>query len=376
MTARKPIDTKVTFQLWNSSRWMCQFPGCKEQLYINTLTFDILNLSEQWHIIAYSGKWPRWKAISDPLGRSIDINWDNTFDNLILLCRKCHKTIDTVPDKYDIGKLKQIKYDDIDRKKALLETLPNHRRFVISFTSAISWAWDISISDDEIYRAMFAEKNDSICNFETRPFLIENKNAVQSEAWYWESIKYNIESNRNWILASMERVTWEYVGISIFWLWSIPALIKLWSILPKQKEVDIYNRSRDGIWKVPSSKNTITVERKKIDSTEKNVIVLLHFSGKIADSMIPLDSFHANTKIYSLSTEITQLWWSPPEDFGSIWRELLAEIWKDSVIHLFASVSNSIAINIWLQHEPGLHPDIKIYEFNKNTSKFYYTYNI
>ncbi len=375
MTVRK-IDAKISFQLWNSSKWMCQFPGCKEQLYINTLTFDVLNLSEQWHIIAYSKKWPRWKAISDTFGRSIDKNWDNTFDNLILLCRKCHKTIDTFPEKYDIEKLKQIKKDDIDRKKMLLETLPNHRRFVIKFTSAISWAWDISISDDEIYRAMFAEKCDNICNFESQPLSIEAKNPIQPEIKYWENVEYSIETNKNGITAKMERVVWECGGISVFWLWSIPSLIKLWSILPKQKEIDIYNRSRDSTWKIPSSNNPIIIEKKNLDSQEENVIVILHFSGKITENMIPSDCFPTNTKIYSLGTEVPQLWWSPPDTFGSIWRQLLAEIWKNSTIHLFASVSNSIAINIWLQHEPGLHPQIKIYEFNKDTGKFYYTYNI
>lgn len=87
---RKPISKGVERRLWAESGGICMNPDCTEDLFPfeETVTF----IGEIAHIYPYSDRGPRHDEIADaPDDR-------NSVENLILLCRNCHRTID-VEDK-------------------------------------------------------------------------------------------------------------------------------------------------------------------------------------------------------------------------------------------------------------------------------------
>lgn len=88
--SKTKIKTEVKNLLWFKAHGRCEFEGCNYPLYKNGLTSDKINLSEYAHIVADSPNGPRGSELSAALA--------NDEKNLILLCPKCHKTIDSLPE--------------------------------------------------------------------------------------------------------------------------------------------------------------------------------------------------------------------------------------------------------------------------------------
>lgn len=92
MASRKSIPETVKLQLWIKSAGRCEFKGCNVPIWYNGLTLSEGNFAEFAHIIGSSKDGPRGTAQSEEL--QVD------FNNLMLLCQRCHKEIDDHPEKY------------------------------------------------------------------------------------------------------------------------------------------------------------------------------------------------------------------------------------------------------------------------------------
>ncbi|NEP08242.1 MAG: HNH endonuclease, partial [Okeania sp. SIO4D6] len=98
MAKRKPIPETTKLQLWVKSAGRCEFKGCNTPVWYNGLTLSKGNFAEVAHIIASSKDGPRGTDQSEEM--QVD------FDNLMLLCKSCHKEIDDHPEKYPIELLR------------------------------------------------------------------------------------------------------------------------------------------------------------------------------------------------------------------------------------------------------------------------------
>ncbi|EKG91964.1 hypothetical protein VCHE16_0114 [Vibrio paracholerae HE-16] len=101
-----------------SAAWRCQFEGCGEDLRTHFTSGVVKgNFSYFAHIIASSQDGPRGDALASPL-----LADDPT--NILLLCDKCHRTIDRVaPHEYSVTRLRQMRESSIAQVKRALETL-------------------------------------------------------------------------------------------------------------------------------------------------------------------------------------------------------------------------------------------------------------
>src|SRR5207249_1098708 len=86
------IPEKVKIRLWGKAAGRCQYEGCNEPLYIDTLTQAEFNLAYIAHIIADSPDGPRGHPVL-----SEQLKCD--LSNLMLLCDPHHRLI----DKHDIA---------------------------------------------------------------------------------------------------------------------------------------------------------------------------------------------------------------------------------------------------------------------------------
>lgn len=77
---------------------VCAFPGCQLPIVESSGTVT----GEICHICAQSPDGPRYNPKQDA-------EENNSFDNLLLLCRRHHKVIDSEPDVYSVDALKEIK---------------------------------------------------------------------------------------------------------------------------------------------------------------------------------------------------------------------------------------------------------------------------
>jgi len=88
--------------LWGRSAGRCQFDGCNKPLTYHPETKDPVNIADVSHIIGFSDDGPRGEEeLSEELARDIT--------NLMLLCKTCHRTVDTDRIKYSVDLLRQMK---------------------------------------------------------------------------------------------------------------------------------------------------------------------------------------------------------------------------------------------------------------------------
>jgi len=96
----RTIPEPVRCMLWGRSAGRCE--TCNRPVSYHPRTKETVNLAEAAHIIGFSEAGPRGEQdLSDELAQDID--------NLMLLCRLCHKTIDTNKAQYSIDRLRWIK---------------------------------------------------------------------------------------------------------------------------------------------------------------------------------------------------------------------------------------------------------------------------
>ncbi|MDO6542556.1 HNH endonuclease [Photobacterium sanguinicancri] len=93
MAKRKAIPIETRLRLFAESSGHCQRPECLDPLFPAELN-GVKHIAEIAHVLPHGKAGPRSKEV--PSG---EFNPDS-FDNLILLCPKCHTIIDKNPDAY------------------------------------------------------------------------------------------------------------------------------------------------------------------------------------------------------------------------------------------------------------------------------------
>jgi len=100
MTKNRYIPQHVRCMLWGRAAARCEM--CNTPVSCHPQTKQDVNLGEAAHIIGFSEDGPRGESeLSEELAR--DVN------NLMLLCRPCHKTVDTRKADYSVDCLRAIK---------------------------------------------------------------------------------------------------------------------------------------------------------------------------------------------------------------------------------------------------------------------------
>ncbi len=104
MTRSKGIPMSVRCMLWGRAAGRCEFVGCNRRVSRHPKTKETANLADAAHIIGFSEDGPRGEdELSEELAKDID--------NLMLICKICHKTIDAKQDYYTVSLLCQMKQD-------------------------------------------------------------------------------------------------------------------------------------------------------------------------------------------------------------------------------------------------------------------------
>lgn len=113
----RQIKPSVEKMLWGASAGMCEFKGCTNKLFSHHVTKENINLSEKAHIYAFSKGGKRFSLLK-PRKQINDI------DNLMLLCERCHKLIDSEDTDYSVEELLQMKNQHEERIANLVSIKP------------------------------------------------------------------------------------------------------------------------------------------------------------------------------------------------------------------------------------------------------------
>lgn len=101
----------TTLRLFADSGGYCQRPECADRLFVDTGTTNI-HVAEMAHIIGASAKGPRADATVTRADKG-------AYENLILLCARCHTIIDKAPVDFPDNMIREWKRKHVERINSL-----------------------------------------------------------------------------------------------------------------------------------------------------------------------------------------------------------------------------------------------------------------
>jgi hypothetical protein len=370
--ARKSIPEATKLQLWVKSAGRCEFKGCNIPLWYNGLTLSDGNFSEFAHIIGSSKDGPRGTEQSEEL--QLD------FDNLMLLCQRCHKEIDDHPEKYPTELLSTWKQEHESRIE-IQTSYPEdiHRSTVLVFSVNIGDR-TVPINIESIRNAMFPKFPTDLkgIKIEEKDF---DRNGTPEQWKIFAETKIKRKVLR-YLEEGIDNISIKH--ISLFGISPMPLLMYLGKCIGDTVPTDIYqshrnieNTSKTWSWQeetVPNLSYYISCEQEG-----KSEVVLLKLA--ISDT-IEQDKYE---NLVSSDCNIYQISISEPsphflkskrqiEIFSYEYRKLLNEIQakhgKNCKIYILPAVPISIAVECGRVVLPTKDPEVYACEYYSNRGRF------
>lgn len=130
MSGKANLSETDTYMLWGRAAGRCEFAGCNKILYRDTYSMKPLNLADRAHIVARKAGAARGNAeksaelVSDPR-------------NVMLLCKDCHKRIDTNENDFSIELLQDMKAKHERRIELQTGFTENNKSFMITYAANV-----------------------------------------------------------------------------------------------------------------------------------------------------------------------------------------------------------------------------------------------
>lgn len=372
MTARKAIPETTKLRLWIKSAGRCEFKGCNTPVWHNGLTLSEGNFAEVAHIIGSSKDGPRGRDQSEELQRD--------FDNLMLLCQRCHKEIDAHPESYPVELLRAWKQDHENRIEVQTSYPEDiHKSTVLVFS--------VNIGDRIVPTNIESIRNAMFPKFPTdfRGIKIEEKNFDRMgtpEQW------------QTFAEAKIKRRVLRYLDegiddikikhISLFGIAPMPLLMYLGRCIGDTVPADIYqsHRNIENTSKTWSWQEEVSVESTySVSCRQEGKGEIVFLSLAISDS-IERDKYE---NLISDTCSIYQISISEPsphflkskrqlEIFSYEYRKLLNRIQarhgKNCKVYILPAVPVSVAVESGRVILPTKDPEIYVCEYYGNKEGF------
>lgn len=369
--SRKAFHPLVVIKLWVRSGGRCEFNGCNEYLLQDSLTLSEANFSNIAHIIAYSKDGPRG---DDPL----PVAKRNDIENLMLVCTKHHKLIDTksLEKNYPKELLQKYKYEHEKRIHNLTSIQPGNKTVVVRMKSKINGE-AVQISLDQIKSAIHprypVDEEGLEIDFTSLP--------DEEGTAYWDIGKQKITT-------VLEKLYQSGIDIkptdhlSVFGLGPMPLLMFLGNQLSNKITTDFYQRHRDTQdweWKTDGETVKYKVTPLFHGEDKSKVALVLSLSGTIAPESLP-EEVKRDFTVYQISLDgqdPNTLFLRKKDDliaFGEVYQKTLGLMQKThgdvKEVLLFPAIPAPVAIICGRDLLKKVHPSMKVYDFNKKSGGF------
>ena len=370
--ADRNIKDPVRYMLWGRSAGRCQFDGCNKPVWKSELTQEILNLAEAAHIYSFNEGGPRGN-------KGVKRELINSADNLLLVCRGCHKTIDDrgTEYRYSVDLLRTWKRSHENRVELVTEIAPGKKSHVLLYGAAIDNV-DVSVDVDQASAAMFPRRYPA----DRHPIQLGTLGQADRdyEADYWTTQGKLLQ--RNFQQRVTERLqAGQIQHLSIFALAPQPLLILLGSLIVDLVEADVYQRHREPqpswSWPDQSSSPRIQIRRPERPSKTRIPVLVLSLSASIGRERIS-SAIEATPEIWEVTVNgpHNDIIKSPADlsNFRSAVRPLFDEIkliyGQDTPLHVFPAAPASCNVELGRIRMPKAHQPWIVYDQNNRTNGF------
>lgn len=368
------IPEKVKIRLWGKAAGRCQYDGCNEPLWLDTLTKAEFNTAYIAHIIADSPNGPRGdKELSNKLKHDIK--------NLMLLCDSHHRLIDKGDlEGHPIERLREMK-DKHERRIEMATSIKEDKASNVLLYGANIGAHSSPISTENVLPAMFSNRYPA-----EKPAIeinLKNSSIQDNENLYWEIESKNLKNQfQDKVKRRIE--LGDIRHLSVFGVAPQPLLILLGTLISDIVPTDVYQLHREPTtwkWQEPSEKNAYIVKEPEV--IKKKIALNLSLSATIQNDRI--------TKVLGEDTTIWTVTLATPNndylkineqlsEFRKVIRILLNKIksihGQGKVIHIFPAMPVSAAIELGRVWMPKADLPFEIYDQNQLKGGFIHTISI
>lgn len=273
---RRYIPSPVRCTLWGKAAGRCQFYTCNKPVHRHPETKENVNLADLAHIIGFSSKGPRGEE-------DLSSNEANHVENLMLLCKVCHKTIDTNKKSYPVSWLREMKAEHEQRVEMLTAVAPDRASRVLTYSANVGeHATSISLRD--AYAALVPHRFPA----DHQPVALGLVNSAVTDRTleFW-----SIESNQ-----LMSKLKSEFLPrmadgkadhASVFALAPQPLLMLLGYLLSDVTHADVYQLHREpATWAWQTGVNDLEVRIEKPAVVKGDPALVLALSAPIADDRV------------------------------------------------------------------------------------------
>lgn len=228
------IGEKVRQQLFAESGGFCQFDGCDLSLIEHHVTRRRGNFADAAHIVAFSDDGARGDPESDP-------DYINSVDNLMLLCKVCHKLIDDSAAAYPRRTLESMKQARIDLVRTAIKSRASELKTHVLVFEAPIGGRPVVIPDHEAIAAIAPRHRAG--GYMLRIQLGDLIRLGETEAYY-RAASDLIDKEIAAFCANggaLDGAT----HLSVLALAPIPLLVKLGAALPDKYTIRLHHRRND-----------------------------------------------------------------------------------------------------------------------------------
>lgn len=367
---RPSIPEKVKYAVWGAAAGRCTI--CNKYIIGNDDMGETVLIGELAHNIGWGGNSPRGEA-----SKLIDTS---SADNLLLLCRNCHKPTDAKPELYTEEVLRRKKLAHELRIKRLTAIGADRSAVVLRMVGTIRNT-PPELTYDTVLDALVSEGYS--------PELLPNSYRSEIEIDLRDRLnpgtpQYFAESARHIegkLVNVLDGVRLDATSrIAVFGFARVPLLVHLGACLDDKVTALIFQRQRGddgGVWRWPEKnpselEPTFTINRIQQGTDKSKVALLANISGTILHEELP-DHIGDNYSVYEI-TPIAPATAGPSlinstralASFERITRDFFALLEKNHGkiphVSLFPAVPLSGAITLGRVLMPAISPTLHVYD--------------
>jgi hypothetical protein len=227
-----PQDQRV---LLAEAGGQCELDGCPEFIYEDMLTKQEFNFGEYAHIIGDSKDGPRGDVV-------LSDEYCTNRKNIMLLCPKHHKMIDTLLEKYSTEDLFAMKKRHEERVRRILSIGKDRFSTVITYAANVG-CHNCVISPDEANETLLL---DGWYPSESRPIELGlvNSSVKDKSPEYWATERQNLEQQFQLKIEQYLQAN-RMSRFSVFAIAPMPLLVLLGTLMSDKFDVKVYQLHKE-----------------------------------------------------------------------------------------------------------------------------------
>jgi SMODS-associated and fused to various effectors sensor domain len=346
-------DPQTLKLLWGRGAGRCAMADCRVELFVTEDDYDpVCVIGEMGHIAASSNAGPRAHL-------ELDMRARDSYDNLVLLCRNCHRKVDTLKLSYPRERLLEIKANH----EAWVRTALPERGFTNLRWNVLRLQGDFPFDPTTISEALSPDQEASTLQI-----------IVSAAREPWSSIQESLKTQIHTLIANGDAVA---SRVAVFPLAPVSGCVYTGYLLTNRLNVRGFQYHRDqATWVWPKNLEGLTMpavaEPVGSMSASSELFFLFELSAPIDASEV-MESTGKDRAVYRCSVSDRSTGWLKSKAQLDELARKAREMFEAAAIrfptsprwHIFYAGPAPGGVVVGQQLNPTMVPTVQLYEFQR-----------